>query len=301
MNLQRIAAVVAISGAVIGGASIVALGAAAYAANQPQPERVAEPGAGPVAVGDDGEPLDATESYLASLPKVEPGVPTPPPQEPKAPPKPGTGTMAASYNPYLEPSDPDYVTMEERSEYLGVQELIRQCMAERGYEYRIARWWLEEDSQPVGLDFETSVLWGQALLGPDHPYSLEGGCGTEAEAAAEAARAAGTPLSAPVPPDDPDLPTPREKWLGFQDDVRRCMADKGFEYLYFEWWNPAYLTPDPMDVDPQDAMPDDLTPEQEAEWALAEGGDAGTGSAYRWEDAGCYGYAVHVNGRDAMH
>ncbi|MFF2277046.1 hypothetical protein [Agromyces sp. NPDC058126] len=294
MNLQRIAAVVVISGAVLGGASVVALGAAAYAASQPGPEPIAEPASGT----EGGESEDEMASYLASLPEVEPGVPTAPP--PKGPPKPGTGVMAASYNPYLEPSDPEYVSPEERSEYLGEQELVRRCMADRGFDYLVARWWLEEDSQPVGQDFETSILWGQALLGEDHPYSFEGGCATEARTAAEAARAAGAPLSASVAPDDPDLPTPREKWLAYDDVIRQCMGDKRLEYLYSEFWNPDYVTPDPFDVDPQDAMPDDLTPEQEAEWTLALGGDAGTGSAYRWEDAGCSGYATHVTGRDNM-
>ena len=58
MNLQRIAAVVVISGAVLGGASIVALGAAAYAANQPGPEPIAEPASGT----DGGESEDETRT-----------------------------------------------------------------------------------------------------------------------------------------------------------------------------------------------------------------------------------------------
>ncbi|UOQ87677.1 hypothetical protein MUN74_10175 [Agromyces endophyticus] len=296
MNLQRIAAVVAISGALLGGASIVALGAAAYAANRPQPVSNTELFAGA------GSAVTRSEqaSAIAGLAEVEPGVPEQLPLTPTEPPKPGTGTMAASYNPYLEPGDPEYVMPEERSEWLGQQEVVRECMEAAGFEYRFWRWWLEEDSKPVGLDYETSILWDQALLGPDL-YNPGGGCGDEGIAAAEAARAAGTPLSAEVPPDDPDLPTPREKWLAQDEIVRQCMAEKGLEYLYVEFWNPDYITPDPFDVDPQDAMPDDLTPEQEAEWALAVGGDAGGGAAYRWEDAGCYGYAVHVNGRDNMH
>ena len=37
------------------------------------------------------------------------------------------------------------------------------------------------------------------------------------------------------------------------------------------------------------------------EWWDAMYGDAGTGAAYRWEDAGCSGYATHVTGNDNMH
>ena len=88
-----------------------------------------------------------------------------------------------------------------------------------------------------------------------------------------AARAAGTPLSAPVPEPDPNAMTEAEEWATFQDVIRACMAEKGFGEF------------------------DDGTDA----WRDAMFGDAGTGAAYRWEDAGCDGYAVHVMGNDNMH
>ena len=69
------------------------------------------------------------------------------------------------------------------------------------------------------------------------------------------------------------------------------MADAGQEYLAWEWWNPA---PDTSNRFPP--MPADLTPEQYAAWKFALDGDAGTGADYRWQDAGCWGHAVHVTG-----
>ena len=47
-------------------------------------------------------------------------------------------------------------------------------------------------------------------------------------------------------------------------------------------------------------MPADLTPEQYAAWKLALDGDAGTGADYRWQDAGCWGHAVHVTRRNEL-
>lgn len=288
MNLQRVAAIVGISGAVLGGASLITIGAAAYAANQAaqadQASTIDE-----VAQGShDVEPQpDAGAASSASMPNPLPAGPR----------DPGTGAMDPDYNPYLEPSDPEYVTPEERSEWLGQQVVIRECMADAGFEYLDWHWWLGENAQPTGLDFETSVLWTQALYGPDisHPG---GGCADVGIAAAEAARAAGTPLSAPVPADDPSLTTERQTWLLFQDEIRECMAGAGHEYLYWEWWNPVYQSSN-LGVEP--AMPAGLTEAQKADWRLALFGDAGLGAAYRWEDAGCSGYATHVTGNDNMH
>jgi hypothetical protein len=100
--------------------------------------------------------------------------------------------------------------------------------------------------------------------------------------------------------DEPDVPSERDAlitaeeqqaWLAFQQIVRECMADAGQEYLYWEWWNPG---PDTSNRFP--AMPADLTADEVAVWNLALNGDAGAGAAYRWKDAGCWGYAVHVTG-----
>ncbi|WP_448006718.1 hypothetical protein [Agromyces bauzanensis] len=59
----------------------------------------------------------------------------------------------------------------------------------------------------------------------------------------------------------------------FQGAIESCMADKGFGTVDAgtdEWWDAMY-------------------------------GDTGAGAAYRWQDAGCSGYATHVTGNDNMH
>ena len=287
MNLQRIAAIVAISGAVVGGASVVALGVAAYAANQPEPVPTAA-----------AEPTTADVEPTPTEQSPAPATVAPTEVAPATPERvPGTGVMAADYNPYLEPGDPEYLSIEERAEYLGQDAVVRQCMNDAGFEYLPNLWWIGEGPQPPGLDFETSVLWTQALYGPDI-YNPGGGCADAGAAAAEAARAAGTPLTAPVPPDDPSKPTPREESLVFDDAVRQCMLDAGFEVLYYEWWNPEHQPSDPR-VDGR--MPVDLSADERAAWTAAMYGDAGSAAAYRWEDAGCSGYATHVTGNDNMH
>ncbi|KRC61369.1 hypothetical protein ASE14_10810 [Agromyces sp. Root81] len=290
MNLQRIAAIAAITGVVLGGAAVVALGAAAYNAGQPEPELVY------TAIDDSAEPqpehtAGATTAGLGESGKLDSG-------------EPGTGAMAADYNPYLDPANAEYVTPEERSEWLGKQAVIRKCMADAGFEFLEWQWWLGEKAQPRGLDFETSVLWVQALSGPNL-YSPGGGCAGVGDKAEAEARAAGKPLTAPVPDDDPTQPTERQVWLDFQDLVRACMTEAGQEYLYWEWWNPVYQ--EPIDLANPDAprnppaQPEGLTEAEKAAWTLALDGNAGGGAAYRWEDAGCWGRAVHESGNDNMH
>ncbi|MFC9559326.1 hypothetical protein [Agromyces sp. NPDC056965] len=289
MNVQRIAAIAAITGAVLGGASIVALGAAAYDAGQPRAELVSS------GIDDSAEPRP--EQTAVAAPAAVEG-------SSQLAAASGTDPMAADYNPYLDPLNAEYVTPEERSEWLGKQVVIRKCMADAGFEFLDWQWWLGNDAQPRGLDYETSVLWTQALYGPDI-YNPGGGCADVGDAAEAAARAAGKPLSAPVPDDDPSLPTERQEWLDFQDLVRACMTEAGQEYLYWEWWNPEYqVAVDPANPDAPiglPAQPEGLTEGEKAEWSLALDGDAGLGAAYRWEDAGCWGRAVHEAGNDNMH
>lgn len=277
MNVQRIAAIAAITGAVLGGASVVALGAAAYSAGQPRP--IAEVAASTV---DDSAESRREPSSVAE--------PTAAGQGTDLAAAAGTDTNAADYNPYLDPLSDEYVTPEARSEWLGKQVVIRECMADAGFDFLEWQWWLGGSPQPTGLDYETSVLWTQALYGPDI-NNPGGGCASEGDEAEAAARAAGQPLGASETPVDPEAATEREIWLEFQQRVRDCMAEAGHEYLYFEWWNP----------DGAGAQPLDLTEAERAEWALALDGDAAGGAAYRWEDAGCWGRAVHESGNDNMH
>ena len=103
--------------------------------------------------------------------------------------------------------------------------------------------------------------------------------------------APGGPPRSPTPGAPAPSAEEQQAWLAFQQLVRECMADAGQEYLAWEWWNPA---PDTSNRFPP--MPADLTPEQYAAWKLALDGDAGTDADYRWQDAGCWGHAVHVTG-----
>ena len=75
----------------------------------------------------------------------------------------------------------------------------------------------------------------------------------------------------------------------FLDD---CMADAGFpEYRAVGPWDPEWVvgTPD-WDADFSDT--------KAAAAALALWGSPGAGADYRWEDAGCGGYATHMIGAD---
>lgn len=86
-------------------------------------------------------------------------------------------------------------------------------------------------------------------------------------------------------------PEEQERWLAFQQVVRDCMAETGHQYLDWEWWNPGDGA-----QGPRSAMPGGLSPDEQAAWEYALDGDAEGGDRYRWQDAGCWGYAVHVTG-----
>jgi hypothetical protein len=180
----------------------------------------------------------------------------------------------------VEMYDSQLLSAEERAEYMGREQVIAECMAEQGVEYLPAAPWLNQDAQPRGLSFEQSLMWLNALYGearedwsvPDSDWRRRGCLGV-GDHAVVVARAAGTPLSAPVPEPDPNAPTEAEERESFDEAIQSCMAEKGF------------------------ATFDD----GQQGWWLAMYGDAGTGAAYRWEDAGCSGYATHVTGNDNMH
>lgn len=79
-------------------------------------------------------------------------------------------------------------------------------------------------------------------------------------------------------------------WLEFQQVVRECMTAAGQEYGYWEWWNPGDESSNRFPP-----MPADLTAVEAAAWEAALRGSP-SGDPFRWEDAGCWGYAVHVTG-----
>jgi hypothetical protein len=45
----------------------------------------------------------------------------------------------------------------------------------------------------------------------------------------------------------------------------------------------------------------ELPASEQAAARLALDGDTGAGADYHWDDAGCWGYAVHVMGNDNKH
>lgn len=79
-------------------------------------------------------------------------------------------------------------------------------------------------------------------------------------------------------------------WLEFQQVVRECMTVAGQEYGYWEWWNPGDESSNRFPP-----MPADLTAVEATAWEAALRGSP-SGDPFRWEDAGCWGYAVHVTG-----
>ncbi len=106
--------------------------------------------------------------------------------------------------------------------------------------------------------------------------------------------APGGPDSVEPNPDGTTPPPPPEKrreWLAFQQIVRDCMTAAGQEYLYWEWWNPKSAQSNRFPP-----MPAELTSDEYAAWDLALYGDSGLGADYDWEQAGCWGYAVHLTG-----
>ncbi|ANJ28410.1 hypothetical protein [Agromyces aureus] len=196
--------------------------------------------------------------------------PTPPPPVDDAPdgpePRDPSDPLSPEYNPYLTPGDPAFVSDDEKAAWLGREAVVRSCMADAGFEYLDWQWWLGGSPQPAGLTADEATAWSNALRGS---ANADDGCRAQAMNAAAAAEAAGTPLSAPVPAAPaPDVPTERENWLEFQAAVRSCMAELGYEYRYWEYWNPAFDSPDGSP-----ARPSGLSEMAKAQWNLAAFGD----------------------------
>ncbi|KQP01867.1 hypothetical protein ASF30_04725 [Leifsonia sp. Leaf264] len=279
------AAIVALAGAVVGAASIGGFATGAYATFTAGPPRTVEQNVAP--------DVEAAPAAVGSSPL---------PASDNSPPAPDDGTdpFSAEYNPATTPGDPDYLSTAMLSEWFGQQEVIKECMESKGQPYLAADPRFGESPQPHGLSFEASIAFLKALNGDDiYMPSPGGGCSGVGEAAAEAAREAGTPLSGAVPTVDPGRPTPRQTQLAFEDVIRKCMAEKGHEFLGFtSSWDP---TAQPSNPNLPAGMPEGLSPDQQSQWVADMDGDAGVGPAYRWQDAGCSGYATHATGNDNMH
>jgi hypothetical protein len=77
-------------------------------------------------------------------------------------------------------------------------------------------------------------------------------------------------------------------WVEQQFIIADCMADQGFDYTWTLWWE-------------RDPMKLPASPARSADEVFALYGDTGAGPNYRWNEAGCVGYAVHVTGQDNNH
>lgn len=83
-----------------------------------------------------------------------------------------------------------------------------------------------------------------------------------------------------TPPADP-IPTAEEQaaWLAFQQLVRDCMVEAGYEYRHWEWWTTEPRNPNST----APAMPDGLGADEQTAWhaALEGPGLDGTGCLAR--------------------
>lgn len=93
----------------------------------------------------------------------------------------------------------------------------------------------------------------------------------------------------PTPPADP-MPSEEERaaWLGFQQLVRECMLDAGYEYREWEWWTAEPRNPNST----APAMPEGLSPDESEAWHEALEGPDGDGG-------GCIAEAVAEDREDA--
>lgn len=252
MNLRRLTAPIAIGGLVV---CAVAVGLTVTGAYGVSPYELLRGAATPAAAGlGIGTDADAAAASAAD----------------------DTGDDGLLVEFFESPLDTDAARME----YMGREQVIAECMAAQGVEYLPAAPWLDQLAQPRGLSYEESITWLNAYYGemreswsvPAAEWQRRGCLGVGDHAIA-VARAAGSPLSAPLPVPDPDALTWEEAAAVYRAEVDACMIEHGF------------------------GVDDDGT----AAWELAMFGDTGAGAAYRWEDAGCAGYATHVTGNDNMH
>ena len=85
-------------------------------------------------------------------------------------------------------------------------------------------------------------------------------------------------------------------WMQTQAITALCMQEAGFGYTYIPHWtrdSAAVGFPRPWIMS--------LPESEQAGARLALNGDTGAAADYHWDDAGCWGYAVHVMGNDNAH
>ncbi|MDJ0323045.1 hypothetical protein QMG61_04610 [Cryobacterium sp. PH31-AA6] len=92
----------------------------------------------------------------------------------------------------------------------------------------------------------------------------------------------------------PDEQANGRGWVKTQTITAACMKDKGYAYTFEPFWErEGAVVP---------VMWENTLPTSERAGAhLALDGDTGGGADYHWDEAGCWGYAVHVMGNDNNH
>lgn len=81
------------------------------------------------------------------------------------------------------------------------------------------------------------------------------------------------------------------EWFQTNAITAQCIKEQGYDYTFSPYWasnsDPSWIA----------KLPED----QQAAAGVALYGPGQTPGNYRWEDAGCWGYAVHVMGNDDAH
>ena len=114
-------------------------------------------------------------------------------------------------------------------------------------------------------------------------------------ASASVAYGADIDLEAVVYPDSlqgDELANARE-WMQTNAITAQCMREQGYDYTFTPYW--AFT------LNPEPSWIAKLPEGQQAAARVAVDGSGQTPGEYRWEDAGCWGYAVHVMGNDNEH
>ena len=92
----------------------------------------------------------------------------------------------------------------------------------------------------------------------------------------------------------PDEQANGREWMETQTITAACMKDKGYVHTFEPFWERESGEFSVMWVN-------ELPASEQAAARLALDGDTGAGADYHWDDAGCWGYAVHVMGNDNKH
>lgn len=97
----------------------------------------------------------------------------------------------------------------------------------------------------------------------------------------------------PLTTDPKAVPDTDAEWSTQFELMNQCMTDKGFP-----WWDDGGTGAGSSDLGSNWSTI--LSADEAAAVRVALWGDI-SADVYRWEDAGCHGYVVHVTGNDGNH